>query len=121
MNPRSAQPQPTRRLGPGVCVRLHRSGRPALAPWQAGAPSRTWPAPEARRFKHVHGHLSAVAARSSRAWAKRSTVGGIILATGVVGTAISAYFQWRSWEYQSQTELSALFVPFFCGSAVGGH
>ena len=33
-----------------------------------------------------------------------STVGGIILATGVVGTAISAYFQWRSWEYQSQTD-----------------
>ena len=26
------------------------------------------------------------------------------MATGVVGTAISAYFQWRSWEYQSQTD-----------------
>ena len=33
-----------------------------------------------------------------------SAVGGIILATGVVGTGISAYFQWRSWEYQSQTD-----------------
>ena len=33
-----------------------------------------------------------------------SKIGGLILATGVVGTAISAYFQWRSWEYQSQTD-----------------
>jgi hypothetical protein len=44
--------------------------------------------------------------RAARTWTKRafSTVGGIILATGVVGTVISAYFQWRSWEYQSQTD-----------------
>ena len=43
---------------------------------------------------------------SGQSWAKRTLSGvwGIVLATGVVGTAISAYFQWRSWEYQTQTE-----------------
>ncbi len=29
---------------------------------------------------------------------------GAILSAGLVGTTLSAYFQWRSWEYQSQTE-----------------
>ncbi len=43
---------------------------------------------------------------SGQSWAKRTLSGvwGIVLATGVVGTAISAYFQWRSWEYQTQTD-----------------
>ena len=30
-----------------------------------------------------------------------SAVGGLILATGLVGTAVSAYVQWRSWAYQT--------------------
>ncbi len=29
---------------------------------------------------------------------------GAILSAGLVGTTLSAYFQWRSWEYQSQTQ-----------------
>ena len=29
---------------------------------------------------------------------------GAILSAGLVGTMLSAYFQWRSWEYQSQTD-----------------
>ena len=30
-----------------------------------------------------------------------SAAGGVILATGLVGTAVSAYVQWRSWAYQT--------------------
>jgi hypothetical protein len=41
--------------------------------------------------------------RRAASWTRRflSAVGGVILATGVVGTAVSAYVQWRSWAYQS--------------------
>jgi len=46
------------------------------------------------------------AEKPAQSWTKRalSTIGGLVLATGLVGTAISAYFQWRSWEYTSQTD-----------------
>ncbi len=42
----------------------------------------------------------------AQSWTRRmlSAVGGLVLATGVVGTAISAYFQWRGWDYQAQSE-----------------
>jgi hypothetical protein len=41
--------------------------------------------------------------RAGASFARRlvSAIGGVLLATGVVGTAISAYFQWRSWSYQT--------------------
>jgi hypothetical protein len=38
---------------------------------------------------------------ASRARQFLSAVGGVILATGLVGTAVSAYVQWRSWAYQT--------------------
>ena len=38
---------------------------------------------------------------ASRARRFLSAVGGVILATGVVGTLVSAYVQWRSWAYQT--------------------
>ena len=41
----------------------------------------------------------------AQSWTKRvvGAVGGIILASGVVGTVISFYFQGRSWDYQTGT------------------
>jgi hypothetical protein len=41
--------------------------------------------------------------KRAASWTRRflSAVGGVILATGVVGTAVSAYVQWRSWAYQT--------------------
>ena len=39
-------------------------------------------------------------------WTKRilGSIGGLVLATGVLGTAISAYFQERSWTYQKRAD-----------------
>ena len=42
------------------------------------------------------------AAAQAASWLR--TALSAILATGIVGTVVSAYFQWRSWEYQTQTE-----------------
>ena len=41
----------------------------------------------------------------TQSWTNRvvGAIGGVILASGVVGTAISFYFQNRSWEYQTGT------------------
>ena len=41
----------------------------------------------------------------TQSWTNRvaGAIGGLILASGVVGTAISFYFQGRSWEYQTGT------------------
>ena len=40
-----------------------------------------------------------------QSWTNRvvGAIGGVILASGVVGTAISFYFQGRSWQYQTGT------------------
>jgi hypothetical protein len=40
-----------------------------------------------------------------QSWTSRvvGAIGGVILASGVVGTAISFYFQSRSWKYQTET------------------
>jgi hypothetical protein len=39
-------------------------------------------------------------------WTRKvlSSIGGLVLATGVLGTAISAYFQQRTWTYQNRAE-----------------
>lgn len=41
--------------------------------------------------------------KRAASWTRRflGAVGGVILATGVVGTAVSTYVQWRSWAYQT--------------------
>jgi hypothetical protein len=41
----------------------------------------------------------------TQSWTSRAVgaIGGVILASGVVGTAISFYFQGRSWQYQTGT------------------
>ena len=40
------------------------------------------------------------------AWTRRllGSIGGLVLATGVLGTAISAYFQQRNWTYQKRAD-----------------
>ena len=42
---------------------------------------------------------------SAQSWTNRvvGALGGVILASGVVGTVISFYFQGRSWEYQTRS------------------
>lgn len=44
--------------------------------------------------------------RAIHSWTKRivGSIGGLVLATGVLGTAISAYFQERSWSYQKRAD-----------------
>jgi hypothetical protein len=44
--------------------------------------------------------------RAVHFWTKRilGSIGGLVLATGVLGTAISAYFQERSWTYQKRAD-----------------
>ena len=45
-------------------------------------------------------------ASAAHSWTKRiiGSIGGLVLATGVLGTAISAFFQERSWGYQKRAE-----------------
>ncbi len=42
---------------------------------------------------------------SAQSWTNRivGAIGGVILASGVVGTVISFYLQGRSWEYQTRS------------------
>src|SRR5690242_18941625 len=42
---------------------------------------------------------------SAQSWTNRivGAIGGVILASGVVGTAISCYLQGRSWAYQTRS------------------
>lgn len=49
---------------------------------------------------------SATKAMALHSWTRRilGSVGGLVLATGVLGTAISAYFQERSWTYQKRAD-----------------
>lgn len=44
--------------------------------------------------------------KAVHSWTKRilGSIGGLVLATGVLGTAISAYFQERSWTYQKRAD-----------------
>ncbi len=44
--------------------------------------------------------------RAVHTWTKRilGSIGGLVLATGVLGTAISSYFQERSWTYQKRAD-----------------
>ncbi len=44
--------------------------------------------------------------RAIHSWTKRivGSIGGLVLATGVLGTAISTYFQERSWSYQKRAD-----------------
>ncbi len=45
-------------------------------------------------------------ARSIHTWTRQilGSIGGLVLATGVLGTAISAYFQQRNWTYQKRAD-----------------
>jgi len=51
----------------------------------------------------INGRRTAEEERREASWMRRvlSAAGGVILATGIVGTAVSAYVQWRSWAYQT--------------------
>ncbi len=44
--------------------------------------------------------------RAVHLWTRRilGSIGGLVLATGVLGTAISSYFQERSWTYQKRAD-----------------
>ena len=44
--------------------------------------------------------------KAIHSWTKRilGSIGGLVLATGVLGTAISTYFQERSWTYQKRAD-----------------
>ena len=44
--------------------------------------------------------------RAIHSWTRRivGSIGGLVLATGVLGTAISTYFQERSWSYQKRAD-----------------
>ena len=52
------------------------------------------------------GVTSAGGVRTVHLWTKQilGSIGGLVLATGVLGTAISAYFQERSWTYQKRAD-----------------
>jgi hypothetical protein len=52
------------------------------------------------------GAADATGVRAIHSWTKRilGSIGGLVLATGVLGTAISAYFQERSWTYQKRAD-----------------
>ena len=51
----------------------------------------------------ISGRQTTEEEKREASWMRRvlSAAGGVILATGVVGTAVSAYVQWRSWAYQT--------------------
>jgi hypothetical protein len=57
--------------------------------------------------KHEADHVSSPSAAPGhgQSWTNRvvGAIGGVILASGVLGTVISFYFQGRSWEYQTGT------------------
>jgi hypothetical protein len=52
------------------------------------------------------GAAGVKAVKAVHSWTKRilGSIGGLVLATGVLGTAISAYFQERSWTYQKHAD-----------------
>jgi hypothetical protein len=52
------------------------------------------------------GARGASGVRVVHLWTKRilGSIGGLVLATGVLGTAISSYFQERSWTYQKRAD-----------------
>ena len=57
--------------------------------------------------EHEADHLSGPSPASghTQSWTNRvvGAIGGVILASGVLGTVISFYFQGRSWQYQTGT------------------
>ena len=57
--------------------------------------------------EHEADHVSgpSTAPGHTQSWTNRvaGAIGGLILASGVIGTAISFYFQSRSWQYQTGT------------------
>jgi hypothetical protein len=52
------------------------------------------------------GATGATGVKAIHSWTKRilGSIGGLVLATGVLGTAISTYFQERSWTYQKRAD-----------------
>jgi hypothetical protein len=57
--------------------------------------------------EHEADNVSGPSTRSghTQSWTNRvvGAIGGVVLASGVVGAVISFYFQGRSWEYQTGT------------------
>jgi hypothetical protein len=57
--------------------------------------------------EHEADHSSGLSAAAghTQSWTNRvvGAIGGVILASGVIGTVISFYFQGRSWQYQTGT------------------
>ena len=60
----------------------------------------------AERDSEANGAKDSGGAQSIHLWTRRilGSLGGLVLATGVLGTAISAYFQQRNWTYQKRAD-----------------